>query len=160
MRAKSLSSYLTNKKTKGISQNLKKAPMNSRKLEGERQQALRDDGNLGGIGFALIKEKKDSHLRVEVRFYGFVRDIIGSPAASIALEMPTCSTLRELVNLLAQKFGEKFSERILTIAGELEPNVRFFVGDAQVLSLEEPLGDGENSFAEVKVFVLSATAGG
>ncbi len=100
-------------------------------------------------------------MRVEVRFYGFVRDIVGASAASaLALEMPARSTLKELVHLLTEKFGEKFSERLLTAAGELEPNVRVFVGDAQNPSLEEPLDGSGNSFAEVKVFVLSATAGG
>ena len=100
-------------------------------------------------------------MRVEVRFYGFVRDIIGaSDASTVTLEMPTPSTLGELVNLLAKKFGEKFSQRVLTVTGELESNVRVFVGDTQTASLEEVLGDGEDSFARVKVFVLSGTAGG
>ncbi len=99
-------------------------------------------------------------MRVEVRFYGFVRDIIGASVATTALEMPARSTLRELIHLLAKKFGEQFTERILTAAGELEPNVRVFIGDCQSPSLEETLGNTGNSSAEVKVFVFSATAGG
>ncbi len=135
--------------------------MNSRKLDASLERSLCGITiNDGGIGFAL-DEKKGLHLQVEVRFYGFVRDIVGASAGSaLTIEMPTRSTLRELMHALAKNFGEKFSARVLTATGELESNVRVFVGNTQTASLEEPLGNGEESFAEVKVFVLSATAGG
>lgn len=99
-----------------------------------------------------------SRLQVEVRFYGFVRDVVGT--SNLALEMPARGTLRELFELLVKRFGAALGQRLFGMTGELETNVRVFVGDSQAASLEEPLGDGQRSFAEVKVFVLSATAGG
>lgn len=97
-------------------------------------------------------------LQVDVRFYGFVRDVVG--ASKIALEMPAQSTLRELFNRLIKNFGESLRERLLTTSGDLEANVKVFLGEDQAMTLEEPLGNGQRSSAEVKVFVLSATAGG
>lgn len=97
-------------------------------------------------------------MQVEVRFYGFVRDIIGT--APFAFETPQSTTLRNLLEILVKKYGERLRERILTRTGELETNIKIFAGESQVASLEEPLGDGQTSLAKVKIFVLSATAGG
>ena len=97
-------------------------------------------------------------MRVRVRFYGFVQDVVG--ASRHALEVPERSTLRNLFELLAERIGERLRERLFNKTGEIETNVRIFIGDNQASSLEESLGDGQRSPAEVKVFVLSATAGG
>lgn len=97
-------------------------------------------------------------MQVDVCFYGFVRDVVG--ASKVALEMPAQSTLRELFNRLVKNFGERFRQRLLTTSGNLEANVKVFVGESQALTLEEPLGNGQRSTAQVKVFVLTATAGG
>ncbi|MFQ5852069.1 MAG: MoaD/ThiS family protein [Candidatus Binatia bacterium] len=93
-----------------------------------------------------------------MRFYGFVKDIVGT--SSFGLETAQTTTLRDLFDLLVKRFGETLRDRLLTDTGELEANVRVFVGNTQATSLEAPLGDGERPSAEVKVFVLSATAGG
>ncbi|MFQ5542638.1 MAG: MoaD/ThiS family protein [Candidatus Binatia bacterium] len=97
-------------------------------------------------------------MQIDVRFYGFVRDVVDT--SSFALETSQSTTLRELLDLLVKKFGERLRERLLTKTGELEANVRVFVGDSQTSSLEEPIQNGQRPSAEVKVFVLSATAGG
>ncbi len=97
-------------------------------------------------------------MQVNVRFYGFVRDVVGG--SQVALEMPAQSTLRELFNRLVNNFGERLGERLFTSSGDLETNVKVFLGDAQATTLEECLGNGQGSSAEVKVFILSATAGG
>ena len=97
-------------------------------------------------------------MQVKIRFYGFVQDVVG--ASPHALEVPERSTLRNLFELLAQRLGERLRERLFNKAGELEANVQVFIGDSQAGSLEELLGDEQISPAEVKVFVLSATAGG
>jgi hypothetical protein len=65
-----------------------------------------------------------------------------------------------LFEILSAKFGVKLRDRLLNGAGELEANVQVFVGDSQASSLDEPLGNGQRPSAEVKIFVLSATAGG
>ena len=87
-----------------------------------------------------------------------MQDVVDT--SHLALDIPDHSTLRNLVDLLVQRFGARLHERLFTNAGELEANVRVFIGDTQASSLEEMLGDGQRSSAEVKVFVLSATTGG
>ena len=96
-------------------------------------------------------------MRVEVHFYGFVRDIVGT--CPLLLEAAKTINLRDLLDLLTKRFGERLRERLLTAKGELEANVRVFVGNNEALSLDEPLGDGEKAM-DVKIFVVSATAGG
>jgi hypothetical protein len=95
-------------------------------------------------------------LRVEVRFYGFVRDVIANTVFS--LEMPAGSNLRDLLSESIKNSSERLRDRLFTSSGELEANVQIFVGANQTTSLEEIVaGAPPNS---VKVFVLSATAGG
>ncbi len=96
-------------------------------------------------------------MRVEVRFYGFVRDVIANTALS--LEMPAGSNLRDLLSESIKKTSERLRDRLFTSAGDLEANVQVFVGAAQTTSLEKVVADGLES-SLVKVFVLSATAGG
>ncbi len=96
-------------------------------------------------------------MRVEILFYGFVRDIVDS--SRLALDTPESLTVRNLIELLIKRFGERLRERLLTSSGELEANVQLFLGD-QRASLQEPIRNGQSDFAEVKVFILSATAGG
>lgn len=71
-------------------------------------------------------------MRVEVRFFGFVRDVVST--SSTALDIPQSATLRDLLDLLAKRFGERLRERLLTRTGELEANVQLFVGDTQATS--------------------------
>jgi len=96
-------------------------------------------------------------LRVEVRFYGFVRDVIAHSALS--LEMPTGSTLRDLLRESIRQSGERLRDRLFTHSGELETNVQVFVGAEQSASLEEVIAKDRES-SEVKIFVLSAQSGG
>jgi molybdopterin converting factor small subunit len=96
-------------------------------------------------------------LRVEVRFYGFVRDVIANSALS--LELTAGSTLRDLLTESIRLSGERLRDRLFTNAGDLEANVQIFVGAEQSASLEEVVPNGRES-SEVKIFVLSATCGG
>jgi molybdopterin converting factor small subunit len=105
----------------------------------------------------VVREREYS-LQVRVRFYGFVQDVAG--ASPHALDVPERSTLRNLLELLVERVGERLRERLFNKAGELEANVQVFIGDSQAISLEELLGDDQRFGAEVKVFVLTATAGG
>ena len=93
-----------------------------------------------------------------MRFYGFVRDVVSG--CKVELVMPAQSTLREVFDRLVKNCGEKLRERLFTSSGDLETNVKVFLGDTQAMTLEESLGNSQRSSAEVKVFVLSATAGG
>jgi hypothetical protein len=76
----------------------------------------------------------------------------------LSIEMSAGSTLRDLFDRLAE--NTKLRERLLTSSGQLETNTQVFIGDIQAVSVHEPLGDSQNDFTRVKVFVLSATAGG
>jgi molybdopterin converting factor small subunit len=96
-------------------------------------------------------------LRVAVHFYGFVRDVARNNA--LALELPAGSTLRDLFNEMIKLSGEKLRDRLFTHGGDLETNVQIFVGADQVTSLEQVIADGAGH-SQVKIIVLSATAGG
>lgn len=96
-------------------------------------------------------------MRVAVRFYGFIRDVVSH--SSLALELPPGSTLRELLKSVVNQSGERLRDRLFTAGGELEANVQIFVGAEQAASLEQPIADGQEE-NEVKIFILSATAGG
>ncbi len=96
-------------------------------------------------------------MRVEVRLYGFVRDVASH--STLSLELPAGSTLRGLLNEIINRSGERLRDRLLTKTGNLEANVQIFVGADQAVSLEQPIANGHES-SEVKIFVLSATAGG
>lgn len=97
-------------------------------------------------------------LPVKVRFYGHVRDVVGTPV--VETEVGTPGTVQALLDSLVQRFGEPFRQRMLTSQGELEASVQIFVGDNQIRSLQEPLAGAAEAQSDVKVFVLSATAGG
>jgi len=97
-------------------------------------------------------------VQVDVHFYGFVRDVVGG--SKVKLELAARSTLGELLNCLVKEFGERLRERLFTSSGELETNVRVFLGGTQAMTLEETISNGHGCSCEVKVFVLSATAGG
>ena len=96
-------------------------------------------------------------MRVAVRFYGFVRDVASNN--TLYLDLPAGSTLRDLFNEMIRLSGERLRDRLFNNAGDLETNVQVFVGADQAASLEEPVADGAVN-NEVKIFVLSATAGG
>lgn len=96
-------------------------------------------------------------MRVEVRFYGFVRDVIDNTAFS--LEMPAGSSLRDLLSESIKNSSETLRDRLFTSSGDLEANVQVFVGSNQTRALEDVISDGLEKPA-VKIFILSATAGG
>ncbi len=96
-------------------------------------------------------------MRIEVRFYGFVRDVIANTAFS--LELPAGSSLRDLLGESIKKTSETLRDRLFTTSGQLETNVQVFVGGNRTRSLEEVVGD-DAAKSPVKIFVLSATAGG
>ncbi|HXG52762.1 MAG TPA: MoaD/ThiS family protein [candidate division Zixibacteria bacterium] len=96
-------------------------------------------------------------MRVEVRFYGFIRDAASS--SSRHFELSDRGSVRELLNAIIDRFGEKLRDRLLTRAGDLETNVQIFVEGERVAEIDRPLADGRGE-VEVRVFVLSATAGG
>lgn len=141
-----------------LSQYFEKLRVNSQDLDKAMTEGVIAEWIAGMARTLLFAASEKSDLQVNVRFYGFFRDVVSG--SKVELEMPAQSTLRELFNRLVKNFGEQLRERLFTSSGDLETNVKVFLGDTQAMTLEESLGNGQRSSAEVKVFVLSATAGG
>lgn len=97
-------------------------------------------------------------MRIEISFYGFVRDLVNT--SKFVIDTSDQTTLREILDLAAQRHGERLRDRLLNRSGELAPNVQIFVGEHPTTSLDDPIDHGHDLSAGVKVFVLSATAGG
>lgn len=97
-------------------------------------------------------------MRIELSFYGFVRDLVNT--SKFVIDTSDKTTLREVLDLAVKRHGERLRERLLSTKGELAPNVQIFVGEHATTSLDEPIDHGHDLFTGVKVFVLSATAGG
>lgn len=101
--------------------------------------------------------EQEGGMRADVRLYGFVRDIANG--GNFAVELSSGSTLRDLLNELVKLAGERLRSRLFTETGGLEANVQVFVGNDQAASLDQLVAeDGQQS--AVRIFVLSATAGG
>jgi hypothetical protein len=97
-------------------------------------------------------------VKIEISFYGFVRDLVNP--SKLIIDTPDQTCLREVLDLAAKKHGERLRERLLTGSGELASNVQVFIGGDPTTSLDRPIENRLDPSPEVKVFVLSATAGG
>lgn len=97
-------------------------------------------------------------MRIEISFYGFVRDLVSTP--KLVIDSPERATVREVLDSVVKRYGETLRERLLSTTGELAANVQVFVGEHPTTSLDQSIDHAHDQSAEVKVFVLSATAGG
>ncbi|MBI2359612.1 MAG: hypothetical protein HYV04_12060 [Deltaproteobacteria bacterium] len=97
-------------------------------------------------------------MRIEVSFYGFVRDLVTTP--KLVIDTSDQTTVREVLDSVVKRHGERLRERLLSATGELAANVQVFVGEQPTTSLDQSIDHAHDHCAEVKVFVLSATAGG
>lgn len=98
-------------------------------------------------------------LAVTVRFYGIIRDVVDGP--QVEVHLPQGSTVIDLIRSLADKYGEKFVERVMNSHGGLKTYVRVFVNNREMNSSSlaaRLVTEGES--AEALVYVLPATTGG
>ena len=104
-------------------------------------------------------EEKSKVIRVRVNFYGVVKDIVNEP--QVEIQLPDEFTLRQLLDNLKEKFGEKFQEGILDKHCGVKSYVRFFVNKEPVdnFDLDKKLkisGD----IADTAILVLPTQEGG
>ena len=95
-----------------------------------------------------------------VKFYGVVRDIVSSPQVELEMSQQEPS-LRQVLAHLAEKYGKKFTERVLDSGCGVKPYVKLFVNSEEIDSskLDTKL-QIKNGSAEVTVYILPATEGG
>lgn len=103
--------------------------------------------------------EKNKMITVKVNFYGVVKDIVNEP--QVEVQIPDEFTLRQLLDNLKNKFGEKFQEGILDKHCGVKSYVRFFVNREPVdnFDLDKKLkisGD----IADTAILVLPTQEGG
>ncbi len=98
--------------------------------------------------------------RVVVKFFGFIMDVVKKPEIEVEIK-EECSVM-EFVHRLADMFGDRFRERVLTDCGEIRDHVRISIGKEMVdkedyeKRLIKPGMNGE----AFKLFVFSSQMGG
>lgn len=98
-------------------------------------------------------------LPIRVKFFGIIRDVVDGP--QIEMQVPQDATVRDLLGHLANRYGERFAERVMTSDGGLKTYVKVFINNREVDSknLTVPLVT-EGEATEAMVYVLPATTGG
>jgi MoaD family protein len=93
-------------------------------------------------------------IRVHVRYFNLVRELTGSSAEDISLEVG--ATLGELLETLKAAYGPRFAEFLFSDKGSLNSHVRLFLNNKALINapLSEVLTDGDT------LSVFSAVAGG
>lgn len=92
-------------------------------------------------------------MEIRVSIFGLIRHIIRDSPLKITLE--DGSTVGDLINRLADSYGERFREVVFDGDDKLQNSVEVFVNDRALASLKDKLEGGE-----VRIFVLSPVAGG
>ena len=98
-------------------------------------------------------------LPIRVKFYGIIRDVVDGP--QVELQLPQNSTVNDLLRSLADRYGDKFVERVFNSQGDLKTYVRVFINNQEVAGnflTTRLVTEGES--AEALVYVLPATTGG
>ena len=88
---------------------------------------------------------------VTVRVYGMLRSILGESRLEVNL---SGSSLGDLIDELAAKYGDKIKYELLDEDGSLDPAYLFFVGGESVHSRSQELEDGG------EVVIAATFAGG
>ncbi|MCR4402564.1 MAG: MoaD/ThiS family protein [Firmicutes bacterium] len=92
---------------------------------------------------------------MRVRLFFFLRDAAGQDEVTIPADAAPC--LRELVRVLSERFGERFSRQLVTETGEIRNDVNILVNGRNVQFLS---GADTQLKDEDTVSFLSAVAGG
>jgi MoaD family protein len=73
-------------------------------------------------------------LKVNIKYFAIARELVGRPEQELDLE--DGSNVKDLLELLANKYGTKFREFIFDAkTGEPRSNLQFLVGDKLVTDL-------------------------
>ncbi len=73
-------------------------------------------------------------MKVEVKFFTSLREITGKKADEIQLQ--NAITVKELLNLLSEKYGEKFREYIYNKKGKVQDFLSFLVNGRNINVLQ------------------------
>jgi molybdopterin synthase sulfur carrier subunit len=73
-------------------------------------------------------------MKVEVKFFTSLREITGKKADEIQLQ--SVITVEELLNLLSDKYGEKFTEYIYDKKGKVQDFLSFLVNGRNINVLQ------------------------
>ena len=83
-------------------------------------------------------------MKIQVRFIATLRHVLG--VKSVDLEIPRPMKLLEVLNLLAEKYGEKFRKAIFDENGKVKSEFLILVNDAEISVLNEintEISDGD-----------------
>ncbi len=95
-------------------------------------------------------------MKVKVAYYGLIRNMPGSREEEISLSGE--ATVRELLHLLAKKYGDEFRASILTPDWQLQPLAMIHLNDCninEIDGLNTKLEDGSQLSVTVITYAIS-----
>lgn len=98
-------------------------------------------------------------VKVKVSFYGVIKDAVKEP--QVEVQMSDAFTMRQLLESLREKYGDKFKSSIFDEKYGVKTYVRFFVNKEPLDNFEldkELRINGEN--AETAILVMPSSEGG
>jgi molybdopterin converting factor small subunit len=95
---------------------------------------------------------------VRVKFYGWIRDVVDGPEAEVSL--PEESSIKDLVDLLVERYGPGFAERVLEGRRGFKSYVKFFLNEEEINDLEARLKKEGQNAVQAMVYVMAAMDGG
>lgn len=97
---------------------------------------------------------------VSVKFYGFLRSVVHE--TSTELSISEGSTVADLMQVLGERYGERFKQQVLTRQGGFQDYVRVFVDDDLLEDgkLDATLEARAGGNTRVVVYLLPAEIGG
>ncbi len=98
-------------------------------------------------------------VKVTVNFYGVVKATLAEPRVDV--EMPEVFTVRQLLDSLQNKCGEKFAQSVVDEHGIPRPHVRMFINKEAVDNYDlDSKWKISGTEAESSILVLPTSEGG
>ncbi len=99
-------------------------------------------------------------IEVSINFYGVIRDTVDK--REIEITLPDEATVKDLIEFLVKKYGNKFKERVLDPEGNLRKSVKLSIGDRVIRNdgMDERLKSKNSSKSEVTIFIFPQLGGG
>jgi len=97
---------------------------------------------------------------VSVKYHGVIRDVTKEPAA--AFELPEGGTVRDLLDLMHQRYGPDFAERVLDERMGVRSYVMLFLNGKQLdnIALDTTKVCVGGAPTEAILYVMSGASGG
>jgi molybdopterin synthase sulfur carrier subunit len=74
-------------------------------------------------------------LRVTVRFFTYLREITKKREEEI--DLPSGSTLEELLRLLSKNYGQQFTDYVFNMSGEVQSRFHFLINGKSIHALDD-----------------------